>query len=271
MDILDIKRFIYEFNLASTDTVNDRYEWLNIVNDNIDMKFNYKNCVSLYHLVDSFNKLYVKFKKDRIEYPNINIKGDKRIGWYDGDKNSKYERFTMFINNSDILYLERVNDKYRSYYIKVEDDLEDDFEEINVSLSDEDIKKYLEIGSKYSVLIEGYNYFKYRKIFGNGISMIFTKINEDLFNGCNSFEITLGNASMNCEDYINIIFKLGDKLEIDYDNSIVKLSGEIIRDKNMIIDQFVKNIYVNKNVFLSTDDIDYEKINSNIKKMLPNS
>ena len=84
---------------------------------------------------------------------NINIKGDKRIGWYDGDKNSKYERFTMFINNSDILYLERVNDKYRSYYIKVEDDLEDDFEEINVSLSDEDIKKYLEFGSKERYLV----------------------------------------------------------------------------------------------------------------------
>lgn len=259
--MIDIERFIHEFNLVSTDTVKDRYEWINIVNNNIDMKVNYKDCISLYHLVDSFNKLYLRFKKNGIEYPNINIKGDKRIGWYDGDKNSKYERFTMFINNSNILYFERVNDIYRCYYTCCNVSLEDNCEEFKLSLSDEDIKKYLEFGSKYDILIDGYNYFKDRQIFGNGTSLIFTRINGDLFNGCDSFEVSFGNVSMNCEDYVNIIFKLGDKLEIDYDNSIVILGGEIIRDKSMIIDQFVKMIYINKGKICSSRQFDDNKIN----------
>ena len=132
------------------------------------------------------------------------------------------------------------------------------------------MKKYLEFGSKYDVLIAGYNYFKNRQIFGNGTSMIFTKINGNFFNGCNSFEISFGNISMNCEDYINIVFKLGDKLEIDYDNSIVKLNGDLIEDKNMIIDEFVKNIYVNKDMMYSSNDID-NNVKKNVKRMLPNS
>lgn len=267
---MDIKRFIYEFNLVSTDTVKDRYEWSNIINNNIDVNINYKNCISLYYLVDSFNKLYLKFKRDGVVYPNIGIDSDIKFGWYDGDNNSKYERFTMFINNSDILYFERVNDIYRCYCAYGDVSLEDDRNEFKLSLCDEDIKKYLEFGSKYDVLIDGYNYFKDRQIFGNGTSMIFTKIDGNLFNCCDNFGISFGNVSMNSEDYINIIFKLGDKLEIDYDNSIVKLSGDLIEDKNMIIDDFVKKIYINKDRIYSSNNI-YNNVKKNVKRMLPNS
>lgn len=189
---------------------------------------------------------------------------------YYSNKNNNYESLVIFVDNYNdkkfingegILYLCQDHGIYKCYLTNGLLTYDEGLCKKFLSLSDEDIKKYLEFGSKYDILIDGYNYFKNRQIFGNETSMIFTKIKGNLFNECYTFEISLGNASMNCEDYINIIFKLGDKLEIDFDNSIVKLSGEIIRDKSMIIDQFVKNIYVNKNVVLSTDDIGYEKVN----------
>ena len=45
---------------------------------------------------------------------------------------------------------------------------------------------------------------------------------------------------------VNIVFKLGDNLEIDYDKSIVKLNNDLCDDKTMIIDEVIKNIFINK-------------------------
>lgn len=61
---MNLERFIYEFNLASTMVVKDNVEWAYILNNNIDKNMDYANSISFYHLVDSFNKLYLSFKKD---------------------------------------------------------------------------------------------------------------------------------------------------------------------------------------------------------------
>ena len=121
------------------------------------------------------------------------------------------------------------------------------------------------------MLIDGYNYFKNKQIFGNGTSMIFTKINGDLLNGIDTFEISFGNVYFNYEDYVNVVFRLGDKLEIDYDRSVLKLGNVSYEDKSMVIDEFVKNIYVNKDGICTTSKSGEKKVNENIKKMLLSS
>lgn len=74
----------------------------------------------------------------------------------------------------------------------------------------------------------------------------------------------------NSEDYVNVVFKLGDKLEIDYDNSKVKISFVEFDNKDMIIDELIKNIYVNRDEVASTYEFGKKEVNNNIKKMLPN-
>ena len=66
------------------------------------------------------------------------------------------------------------------------------------------------------------------------------------------------------------VFKLGDKLEIDYDNSKVKISFVEFDNKDMIIDELIKNIYVNRDEVASTYEFGKKEVNNNIKKMLPN-
>ena len=263
-----IDRFIYEFNLVSTGTVKELDKLVYILNNNVDMEIDYKNSISLYNFADSFNKLYLKFKEDFELLPSLVIDGDINLGWYDGVRNSKYERLTLFVGEEKIIYIDRINDVYEGYIVNVMSDNDEDFGYEKLNIDTEVIKKYLEFGSKYDVLIDGYNQLKNRQIFGNGYTLMFTKINGGLLNEFNTFEISFGNVSMNCEDYINIVFKLGDNLEIDYDNSIVKLANTLYEDKSMFIDEAVKRIYINNknNLFI---DKNRDKIN--IKKLLSNS
>ena len=64
--------------------------------------------------------------------------------------------------------------------------------------------------------------------------------------GISSFEITIGNVYFNKEDYINVVFKFGDNLLIDYDNSIVKLGDYIVDNKKEVIDMLIHNLYINR-------------------------
>jgi len=249
-----IDRFIYEFNLASTR------------DNNVDI--DYKNSISLYNFVDSFNKLYLKFREDYALLPILGIDGDINLGWYDGVNGSKYERLTLFVGKEKIIYIDRINDVYECYIVNVMSDNDEDFKYEKLNVDTEVIKKYLDFGSKYDVLITGYNQLKNKQIFGNGYTLMFTKINGGLLNEFNTFEISFGNVSMNYEDYINLVFILGDNLELDYDNSIVKLGGTLYEDKSMFIDVAVKGIYINNKYNLFIDE---NKNRDKIRKMLPNS
>ena len=249
-----IDRFIYEFNLVSTGSVKDVEELMCRVNNN-DIDVDYKNSVSMYDFVNSFNKLYLKFRDDLELLPSLGIDGNIMLGWYDGCKNSKYERLTLFVGEEKIIYIDRINDRYECYIANVISVSDEDFGYEKLNISADVIKKYLEFGNKYDVLIDGYNNFKNKQIFCNGYSMMFTKINGGLFSESNTFEISFGNVSMNYEDYINIVFKLGNNLEIDYDNSMVKLVGTLYDDKSMFIDDCIKRIYINKKNVLFIDEI----------------
>ena len=277
---MDLKNFIYEFNLASTMTVKDREEWTDVLNNNISMDVDYTDSVSLYHLVDSFNQLYLKFKKDQESLPGLGVVGDTRIVKYNYSENNDYERLVFFVDNyySDkrfkygegILYIERIDDVYKSYLTNGLLSFEEGFVRKYLSLSEDNMKKYLDFGCKYDVLIDGFNYFKNKQVFGNGTTMIFTKINGKLLSGIDTFEVSLGNIYFNYEDYVNIVFRLGDKLEIDYEHSKVKLNNVLYEDERLVIDELVKKIYVNINNLSSMNDFDKKKVNANIRKLLPN-
>ena len=61
---MNLEKFIYEFNLASTMVAKDNVGWAYILNNKINKEIDYENSISFYNLVDSFNKLYLKFKND---------------------------------------------------------------------------------------------------------------------------------------------------------------------------------------------------------------
>ena len=70
---MDLEGFIYEFNLVSTLTVKDVYEWACVLNNNTCKDIDYSNSISLYHLVESFYKLYILYKIDYDKLPKLNL------------------------------------------------------------------------------------------------------------------------------------------------------------------------------------------------------
>ena len=120
---MTVKDFIYEFNLVSTMSVKDRYEWSNILNNNINKEIDYSNSVNLERLVDSFNKLYLRFKHEYKMLPNLRIGGNKTLVRYYSSKVYDYEKLVIGIdkiednrfNDGGILYLQRCSDLYLAY------------------------------------------------------------------------------------------------------------------------------------------------------------
>lgn len=256
---MDLKRFIYEFNLVSTLTVGDTVEWVNVLNNRIDKKIDYSNSINLYHFVESFNKLYLFFKKDYEKLEKLNLGEDLEIlkfdKWSSMSDGSNYRRLVVYVYNLDkemgddydtLLYLYEKDGEVSSYITNNLLPWEKGYYKKYLDLDKQLIKSYLDLGEKYGLLIDSYNDLKNKFLFGNGTTVLFSKINGKLLEELSTFEVTFGNAYFNSEDYINVVFRLGDSLEINYDESIVKLESELYDNRQEIIDELIHNLYINK-------------------------
>jgi len=144
------------------------------------------------------------------------------------------------------LYLYEKNGEVYSYITNNLLPWEESYYKKYFNLDNKLIKSYLDFADKYSLLIDGYDFFKNKSFLGREIASVFAKINGNLLNDLSTFEVSFGNLYFNYEDYINVIFKLGDSLEINYDDSKVILESKKINDKKEIIDKLIHNIYVNR-------------------------
>lgn len=70
---MNLERFIYEINLVTTLTITNSMEWAYTLNNNIDKKIDYSNCISLYDLALLFNKFYLLFKDDYEKLPKLDL------------------------------------------------------------------------------------------------------------------------------------------------------------------------------------------------------
>ena len=74
--------------------------------------------------------------------------------------------------------------------------------------------------------------------------MIFSKIDGDINDKNCKFELSFGNCFFNYEDYIKVIFELGNELTINYDDSMVIFESKTIDYKKDIIDKLINNLYI---------------------------
>lgn len=251
---MSLEKFIYHFNLSTTLNVKDVRELCCKVNSGVIETLDLSNSISFYHLVDSFNKLNNLFRKDYSNLKSLNV-GEKveliRYSGYDD-----FKCLTIYVEgvNKDIvddydtiMYI--VEDKGKVYSVVTNNinPLDENFYRKEVRLDENLMREYLVFGEKYSLFFDSYNKLKNEFIFGNGTTVLFSKINGE-FPSFNEFELAFGNHFFNGEDYINVLFKLGDKLEIDYDKSEVKLFTVDYDEENKkeVIDSLVNSLYINK-------------------------
>lgn len=256
---MDLKDFIYDFNLVSTLTINDVCESCSVINNGRNRDINYQDCISLFEIVSMFNEEYLKYINDQKElkkivsllgrnvvYGNHGVSGDFTfllLGVYNPNQDVFDEDYgEVYIANKKDEYFVSVNNGRKwsdpKYKYKIAS--------FNVDI----IKRCLDIVSRNNLLLEGYRDLANKFVLGNGTTVVFTKIDGDVLDKLDTFTITFGNSFMNSSDYIEVKFKLGKTLEILYGDSRVVMHDKEINDldrKKNIINELLSGIYVNSN------------------------
>lgn len=253
----DMEKFLKECNLVFTGT-NNRLDFCTIGFDYNDVEVNYDNTTSLYGLVDSFNKLYVSFKKEYDELEKIDFgKRMELIDFsklkYDGDD---YRILEFYVSEpkgikrpNTFLFLREINGKNKSFVSNRLNYYDKGYYSYDVEIDDNIVKKYLDLFEKYRLLLETYEYLKNKQIFGDGTFSMYTVIDEyksDLLKGLNNFRIAFGSSYFDTEYFIYLNIKLGDNFGIDYHNCEYIYDGDDIALDNSVYDNLFNNIYINK-------------------------
>ena len=232
------------------------------------LDFDKSNCdvsISLLHLVSSFNKLYVSFKKEYEELEKLSL--GKNIRFI---KFSKFDDFDYWHNNyrwldfsidestmakhKDIqLRINEMNGEIKNYIIYDKNNREE------VKLNNNIAKKYLDLFEKYSLFLDAYNYLKNRKftafLLDKSYGYISTSIdnnNSNLLDGLNKFKILLKITYFREEDFaqtkdfVELVINVGNNFGIDYDNSKLNLDGKDIEINKKNYDKILENIYIDK-------------------------
>lgn len=254
---MELKDFIYHFNLSTTLTITDTKELCYVVNNKTGKEVDKSNSISFYHLVESFNKLNNLFLKDYEQLTKLDI--GKKIELIRYSSFDDYRILTVYIEEpkkeivddcDTIMYICQKDGKPYTIVTNNINPFDDDYYRKEISLKDEQIKEYLDFGEKYQTFFESYHKLKNEFIYGNGTTVLFSRVIGN-FPNFNKFELVFGNAFFNGEDYIKVNFELGEELKINYQESEVKLFSIDIdknneKQKREVINTLLNELYVNK-------------------------
>lgn len=268
---MDLEKFIYAFNLVTTLTVIDRSELRYLINKNISKEIDCSNSINFYQLVELFNKQYLHFKKDYEKLEKIDFGEYIQFFNFVKTETSRYLGIYISSPNNDIcdkgdtiLYLLEENSAICSYITNDINPFDKDYYWEKVQLDNNLLKKYLDFVEKYELFLSGYYSLENKFIYGDGTTVLSSKINGDIFNKLEMFELHFGNLYFNTEDFINVFFKLGEEFIIDYDSSKVILEQkEILENKKEVIDNLINNLFINRTKLAPM----YEKGKQLIKEM----
>jgi len=253
----ELDEYLKKCNLVFTNT-NNRFDFCRLDFDLDKVEVNYDNCISLFELVSSFNKLYILFKKEYEQLEKMNLGRKIKIISFEkfslGDKD--YRNLILYIDEpiitdrtDTILYLREINGKMKPFVTNClfYTDKKEYYD--NIDLDETIAKKYLDLFEKYSLLIDTYNDLKNKKVFGDGTFSMYIVIDEyngDLLEGINKIKISLGCSYLNGGYFINLAINLGENFGIDYDNCKFYLDNENVSIAAEEYEKIFNKVYVNK-------------------------
>jgi len=245
-----LENFIYRFNLVTTLTKKRGEINSNFKNNEID----FSNSTNFYHLVESFNKLYLLFKKDYENLSKLDLGENVELWEFYKDEKNNYKCLTIYIDNPKkeicdyeeiILLLYEEDGKVHSRVTNNLSYLDKNYFNKELNLDEKKVENYLSFGEKYQLFIDSYYKLKDCFVFGDGTTVLFTKINGRLLENLSTFKLTFGNAFFNSCDNVKISFNLGEKLDILYEKSELMFDLEKQEPEKEIIDKLVNDLYIN--------------------------
>ena len=259
---MDIKRFLYDFNLASTKTTTSIEEQCIAVNSGCKLPINFENSTSFYDLVTQFNQAYQEFLPtlDVLKQILKKFGANTRYGYshqYENDQLSlAFEVInpypSIFPEDWAAIYITKNGENIRAVASNNLPYADKRSKTIEVtSIEEEDLKTLMDIMGHHHLIVEAFAKFKNEFLFGNGTNVIFTKVEGEVFDKLKTFNLTFGNQFFNTTDYIEMKFRLGVPLEILYDESKIILHDQEITDKQekiQLINEMHQEIYVNNSI-----------------------
>lgn len=249
---MDLERFIYDFNLSTTLSVKDVYEKCFVINNGRCQEINYTDCFSLFEVVSVFNKSYHEYLKDKDNFKKILSELGEEVNYISHKISPEYsflwlEVFKPFNIDGDYAFVYFINDN-GNIYASINNGkrlFSKDYKSKTLDL--DTTSECLDIVSRNNLFLEGYDDLKNKFIFGDGTTVLFSKIDGDLLDGINTFTLTFGNSYLNSTDFIEVKFRLGEDFKILYDESKVELRDEEITNidrKKSIINELLSGINI---------------------------
>lgn len=251
-----IKRWTKELSLGFTKSISMKEYHENINNiDNIDVK-NMEESISIYNLINSFNKLYISFKHDLDKLEKMPFeKSIRDLSFFESKDKNKY--LTLLIENPAfyddekiLLEIKEENNIVNTYITNGLSAGEDYFfDEIDLGIDESIFKLYLDLFQKHQLFLELYRFLN-NKFISSGISCsgINTKIDcieKNLFSGLSSMNIFIGNDAINNEEKCEVSVNLGEELKLDLDKCQLQLwIGHPIYANLETYEYILKNIFL---------------------------
>ena len=193
--------------------------------------------ISLYNLIDKFNREYIKFKKEIDNLPKINdfkirdISYDNSllVGGY--NKDNEYIKIDILLTSKEISYK-----VYKNNNLYLGRDALDIFK-----IDNNIINIYL-IANKYQLLLKAYNTFKSGLLVYDGTTTLTTKIDGFILDDLKSFRV-FGDT---IKGYFSVNYMLGNNLKIDSHNKLVINHQKI--DNNKLLDELIHSLYIDNNL-----------------------
>ena len=258
----ELDRFIKEINLVFTNTI-QAIDFCRVDFDLETQKVNYENAINIYKLVSSFNKLYKSFKKEYDSLEKLELGNHLQIlGFSDFNINNDYYRSLtidildpLIINKMDpsicacdytVLYICEKNNNIYCFITNDINPFNKDYYKKEIKLDDTICKKYLDLFEKYKLLLEVYKCLKNKFVYGDGMNVLFTKIDGNFLNELTGFEVSFGQGSFNTNYYVNLYLNLVNNLNIDIDKCKIILDSKQIAPNEEIINKFINEVHINK-------------------------
>ena len=248
---------IKSFNIPLTNTL-EREDFFRIDYDLERIDINYNDCISLYDLINSFNKMHLAFKKEFSELEKLDL--GKEISVVDFTKYDDELRVLDLAvykpkasnENYLYLYLREINGVSMPYITNDKGSIHsENYYKSNVKIPAKTVKKYLDLFEKYQVLFELYKHLKNKIVFNNGTHFLNTRIcsiDSNFLDEMDSFKVTL-NASyhMMPGDHIDLSVNLGNIFGVSEEECNIIIGDEDIEPTVELCTDILKRIYIHNN------------------------
>lgn len=261
----EMDNYIKKCNLAFTNTCNRKDFFY--YNFDIDKKeVNYDSSISLFELVSSFNKLYLEFKEEYDKLEKLDLGDNVELINFNkysvNDSNYRVSKFYIsgshLTTSSDtFLYLREINGKIKPFVTNDYHRSDKKYFYKDINLDREIAKKYLDLFEKYNSLLTIYDYLKYKRLFGDGSSSIFTVIDNhhsNLLKGLNTFRIIIGGDYVDTDFSFDLFVNLGKEFGLNKDKCKLFLDYKNTPINKDVFNEILNNLYINKEYLCDDKD-----------------